>query len=170
MTREMIVRIRPLKLEDTKNIVCWRNKKFVLENFIDRRSITDEDHIQYFVSKIEKGFVRQFIINANEVDIGTVFLRDIDGANRKAEFGIFIGEEAYLGKGIGKLVIKQILEYAFNELDLNKVFLRVLSENKRAIASYENSGFKFEGCFRQDVFVEGKFLDIVFMSVLKEEW
>ena len=138
----MNVEIRAIKPSDTNNIVKWRNSKHVLEYFIDRAKITPESHLYYYETKIEKGFVAQFIIVVDGIDVGTVFLRDISLKNRNAEFGIFNGEKDYLGKGIGGKANNLILNYAFNELFLDTVFLRVLKINERAIKSYIKIGFK----------------------------
>lgn len=165
----MNVKIRKLTLEDTENIVLWRNKSFVLENFIDRKQLTKENHIAYFNQRIVTKEVEQFIITCDEIDVGTVFLRDIDKINNKAEFGIFIGIEKYLARGIGALATKEILSFGFNELKLNKIFLRVLGKNTRAIKSYEKSGFKVEGCFKEELLLNDRYEDVVFMSVLRGE-
>ena len=53
---------------------------------------------------------------------------------------------------------------------LNKIFLRVFKENLSAIKCYKNCGFLEDGTFREDVLVDGKYRDIVFMSILKAEW
>lgn len=166
----MVISIRKLTIYDTDRIVKWRNQDFVLENFIDQRKLTRENHIAYYHSRIETKEVIQYIIVCDQIDIGTVFLRDIDYKNGKAEFGIFIGEKRYIGKGIGSKVVELILQEAFNNLHLNKVFLRVLSKNERAIKSYIKSGFKIDGCFREDIKVGDAFEDIMFMSVLRREF
>jgi UDP-4-amino-4,6-dideoxy-N-acetyl-beta-L-altrosamine N-acetyltransferase len=164
--------IRPITLDDTDNIIKWRNNPQVSENFIYRKGLTREDHIYWMKNKVETGKVAQFIIVEKESgkDIGSVYLRDIDYNYSKAEFGIFIGDEDAHGKGYGTQATMHILEYAFSELKLNKVFLRVFSYNAGAIRCYEKAGFTNEGCFRQDVIIDGKPYDIVFMGFLKSEW
>lgn len=54
--------------------------------------------------------------------------------------------------------------FFFEQLGINKVYLRVLSENLRAYRSYLNAGFKKEGIFQQDVWIDGKAYDIIFMA------
>ena len=137
----MKVNLRKITLDDTYKIVNWRNQDFVLENFIDRRLISIESHNKYFEKRIISGLVDQFIIVCDGKDIGSTFLRDIDYVKKQAEFGIFIGEKEYLSKGIGTIACSLILEYGFNILGLEKIFLRVLKNNTRAQKSYLKSGF-----------------------------
>jgi UDP-4-amino-4,6-dideoxy-N-acetyl-beta-L-altrosamine N-acetyltransferase len=165
----MKVVLRDIDKQDTANIVKWRNSPHVLEYFLDQTLLTEEKHNEWLNTKVLPGFVKQMIILVPELkmDVGTVFLRDIDRINLKAEFGIFIGELTARGKGIGKQATQQIVEVAFSELCLHKVYLRVLKRNDQAIAMYEKVGFKQCGFFRDDVLIENNFEDIIFMEILK---
>ena len=166
------VTIRPMTEADTANIVRWRNTPSVYEHFIYRTPLTEEAHLNWLHNRVETGDVAQFIIVDTESgeDVGSVYLRDIDTENKKCEYGIFIGEDSCRGKGIGSAAAKLALDYAFDTLGLNRVFLRVFADNTRAIKSYENAGFVYEGKFRDDVIIDGKAYDMVFMGILREDW
>ena len=165
-----MVAIRPITREDTPNIISWRNNPRVLHNFIDQNPLDEETHLSWLDNYVDKGKTAQFIICANGADVGSVYLRDICHIHKKAEFGIFIGDDAYTGKGIGTEAARLIIDYGFMELGMNKIFLRVLAENVSAIRSYEKSGFVPEGCFVEDVYLNGFFHDVVFMAILKGSW
>ncbi len=164
------VKIRPITEADTDNIIKWRNNPAVSNNFIYRSTFTKESHLNWYNNKIKTGEVVQFIISYENADVGSVYIRDIDMNNKKGEFGIFLGEERFFGKGIGTSATKLILDYAFNELNLNKVYLRVFTKNLGAIKSYEKAGFKQDGIFREDVIINSIPYDIMFMSMLKNEY
>ena len=57
-------------------------------------------------------------------------------------------------------------EYAFKSLDLHKLMLRVHADNERAIKSYARAGFEKEAYLKDDVFVNGKYTDIVLMGLI----
>lgn len=166
------VKIRPMTEADTANIVKWRNTPSVYEHFIYRTPLTEEAHLNWLHNRVETGDVAQFIIVDTESgkDVGSVYFRDIDREHQKCEYGIFIGEDCCRGKGIGSTAAKLALDYAFKELGMNRVFLRVFADNKQAIRSYEKAGFKYEGTFRDDVIIDGTPCDMVFMAILKREW
>lgn len=172
MTINRIVSLRPVKLSDTENIVRWRNQTFVKNNLYSQEELTTEQHINYYHQFIESSKVIQFIISVQKnekiVDIGTTFLRNIDNHSKKAEFGIFIGEQDALGKGYGKAATKQVLDYAFVRLKLNRVYLTVFSDNISAIKAYETSGFQFEGCLKQDFLRYDGFADVTVMGITKD--
>lgn len=138
------VYLRPMTKEDTDNIVNWRNKDFVRNNFIDRALFTHEGHLNWIKTMVDTKKVVQFIIvkKDDNKDIGSVYLRDIDYDAKTAEYGIFIGDEDALNKGFGSESAKLILKYAKEELKLNKVFLRLYKDNEKALNSYKNAGFK----------------------------
>lgn len=164
------VSIRPITLDDTDDIVRWRNSDFVRSKFIYRRIITKEMHEKWMSDFVFVGNVAQFIIEHNNEKIGSVYLRDIDNNNLKAEFGIFIGDSTNTSKGKGSEATLLILRYAFNTLKLNKVFLRVLASNYRAIKSYEKVGFIKEGIAREDVIIDDVKHDVLFMSILSNDF
>ena len=62
-----------------------------------------------------------------------------------------------------------ILQYGFRQLGLHKITLRVLEKNKRAIRSYEKAGFKKEGCFVDDVFVDDQYENIIYMAIFEKQ-
>ena len=165
------IMLREIDMKDTDNIIRWRNNPNVRSKFCFQETFTNEMHMNWYNTRVKTGNVVQFIIvdQENNMDIGSVYLRDIDLKNRKAEFGIFIGENIARGKGSGTKATKRIIEYGFKELKLNKIFLRVFADNLRAIASYKKAGFEEEGIFKQDVIVNaGEYKDMVFMAIFNK--
>lgn len=163
--------LRLMTYEDTDNIVAWRNSEDVRKRFLYRGLFTRESHEAWIKNMIETGKVVQMMICDLSMDkpLGSVYIRDIDRTSRKAEYGIFIGEAEARGRGIGTAAAKLMLRYCFEEEKLHKVFLRVIADNMQAYRSYEKAGFKKEAYLKDEVFVDGEYLDIVFMAVLESE-
>ena len=63
-----------------------------------------------------------------------------------------------------------LLEFNFDELNLNRVQLWVYGFNQRAFRSYEKAVFTHEGTARQGIYREGQYHDLHLMAVLREEW
>ncbi len=164
--------LRPLSLADTDLIVEWRNREFVKENFIYRGAFTKEGHLTWIETKIKTGEVIQFVLcTCEDRPIGSVYLRDIDRAHGKAEYGIFIGEKDALSCGYGTVAAKLAVSFAFEELGLHKLMLRVLEGNDRAKRSYEKAGFVQEAYLKDEVFLDGRYRDLILMACInpKEE-
>ena len=163
------VSIRPITYDDTEDIIRWRNSDYVRSRFIDQRLFTKESHEYWLKNFVETGKVAQFIILLDDKGVGSVYLRDIDYDKKSAEYGIFIGEESARGKGVGTKSANLILEYAFGELKLEKIFLRVYKDNPGAIKSYEKAGFVDNG-LRESVCVNGISKEVVFMELEKKDF
>lgn len=156
--------------EDTDLIVDWRNKDEVRKRFVYQKMFTRQTHENWISTMVDTGKVVQMIICEKETNrpLGSVYLRDIDYENKKAEYGIFIGEDDARGKGIGTKAAKQMIAYAFEELHLHKLFLRVFADNVRAVKSYEHAGFVEEAFLKDEVFIDGEYRDMIWMAIINE--
>ncbi len=158
--------LSPISYDDTDDIVRWRNKPCVREQFIYRETFTREIHENWMKNRVETGEVVQFIIHdaVSGRKIGSVYLRDIDRVGGRCEFGIFIGEEEFLNRGYGSEAAKLIAGYAFQNLNMHEIYLRLLAKNQRALHSYQKAGFVTERFSKADVVIDGEPCDVIFMS------
>lgn len=101
--------------------------------------------------------------------IGTVELRVVPHANR-AELGIAIQDKSQWSRGYGTETVRQVLDYGFGELGLNRIELTVDEQNARGRRCYEKCGFREEGLLRQHRLVDGEYGNTVMMAVLRTEW
>lgn len=163
--------LRPITMEDTQRIVAWRNEERVRRNFIYQTPFTKEGHENWMRTKVASGEVVQFIIceKGNGRPVGSVYFRDIDPLNKKAEYGIFIGEADSAGKGIGTEAARLAVAYARDQLKLHKLMLRVFADNVAAVKSYQNAGFVQEAYLKDEFLQNGQYRDLLFMAVLFEE-
>lgn len=168
--RSKHIHFRPLALEDTDEIIAWRNSAFVRQHFIYQQPFTRDGHLRWFAEQLLSGRAVQFLVCANDDGrhLGSVYLRDIDRTHGKAELGIFLGETA-CGHSINTEAVRLLVRYAFEELHLHRVYLRVFADNARAIAAYQKAGFAVEGRLRDSVGMDGTYRDLLLMSVLASE-
>ena len=120
--------------------------------------------------KDEQTVVLGIVVKETDLLIGSAGLHQIHFKDRHAEFGILIGEKSAWGKGYGTEVTALMTGYGFATLNLNRVWLRVHEDNQRGIKAYEKVGFKREGVLRQHKYREGRYVDVVVMGILREEW
>lgn len=130
------------------------------------------------IEKTEKWFDSHFgedtrydaVIEADRVPVGTIGLLSIDRKNSKAEYYIAMGETSYKGKGIAKEASLLILQYGFETLLLNRIYLYTEVENVAAQKLFEKVGFVREGLIRQDILSHGKYADRYAYGYLREDW
>lgn len=99
-----------------------------------------------------------------------VYLLNINWLSRSGELGLMIGEKSLHRKGIGEFATRQMLDHAFFDLNLQRVYLTTLARNTIAIRLYKKVGFVEEGLLRQAAFKRGRFDDVTFMSCLAEDY
>lgn len=102
--------------------------------------------------------------------IGFMGLYDVHLTARKAELRIMIGEKNLWGKGYGTEATELLTYYAFDRLNLNRVWLGVTSDSKRAFRTYERVGYQVEGMLRQDIYRNSRYYDSIRMSILREDY
>ncbi len=101
--------------------------------------------------------------------IGEVRLQTIRWFNRKAEISIVFLPE-YRGLGLGGKVLGQIIDYAFNKMNLHRLEAEIYEYNTAAQKLFERFGFKKEGTLREARYTDGKYYDILRYGLLRSEW
>ncbi|WP_136605650.1 GNAT family N-acetyltransferase [Paenibacillus dokdonensis] len=110
------------------------------------------------------------IIKEDGIPIGNTQLFNIHPWSKHSEFGIWIGDKRVWGQGYATEATSVVLKFAFERLNLHKVYLTVDADNPGAIRSYEKSGFKKDGIQRDEVYKNGQYVDRIMMSILKHEY
>ncbi|MGQ0797520.1 MAG: GNAT family N-acetyltransferase [Methanobacteriota archaeon] len=164
------VLLRPLGSGDLRRLVKWFSDPRV-SHFLGRTSgVTLAEEERWFREYERKVDEQVFAIEVEGKHVGNVGLHKVDRAHRKADLGVLIGEATLWSRGYGTDAIRAALRYAFEVLGLHKVSLDVLEYNHRAIRAYEKVGFVREGVHRQDIYKDGRFVDVVRMSILAGEF
>ena len=170
MWREVEVTIRKFDRTDIPKKVEWINNP-------ENNQFLHYD-IPICVEKTEKWFDSHegedtrfdAVIEADGIPVGTIGLLAIDKKNSKAEYYIAMGETAYKGKGVAKKASKLILEYGFQTIGLNRIYLFTEVENIAAQKLFEKVGFTKEGIIRQDIVSHGCYVDRFAYGLLREDW
>jgi RimJ/RimL family protein N-acetyltransferase len=167
--------LRPLRASDHATSVRWRNDAKIRDNILGYRFPITEEMEAHWVDAVLNDQSRTRVVLAIEdkedgVFVGFVYLNNIDWFARNAEFGILIGERSRQGRGLAKDALALVAGYAFTTLNLNRLYLRVVSFNKRALRLYRSFGFVVEGVQRKHAFVRGRYYDVALMGLLRREF
>lgn len=101
--------------------------------------------------------------------IGTCSLHDIDWISRRGEVGYMIGEKTHWGAGIATEIVRLIVDYAFNRLNLNKIKAGVVDGNIGSIKALEKNGFKQYAVEEENYYLEGKYLNTYLFRKFQRE-
>lgn len=164
--------LSPLNIEDAEKYVGWFCD-FKTTDGIEKSGniMTLQAEREWIEKSLKNNELNFAIVNLeNNEAIGTCGIVDINYQNRIATVGILIGEERNRSNGYGTEVLRLLLDFGFNYLNLNNIMLTVLSFNERAIKCYEKVGFKEFGRRRQCYFLNGKYYDKIYMDILSNEF
>ena len=101
--------------------------------------------------------------------IGTCGFTAFNCTSDSAEVGYVLNPE-YWGKGIATEALTRVLQFAFEELKLNRVEARFMEDNERSRRVMEHVGMTFEGVLREAMLIKGSYLNIGICSILQSEW
>ena len=164
------MKLRKLEYNDIPYMIEWMHDSSVTEFLRNNFSEVDEEKAKKFIdSSISNTCVNYAIVDDSNEYMGTVSLKNIDNENKKAEYAICMRNKA-MGKGLSRFATDEILRIAFEDLDLNKVYLYVSKDNIRANKFYQKYNFILEGEFKEDMFIKGEFKDIYWYRILKREY
>jgi len=163
------VTLRPLGPQHLDRTLAWTNDPALARLLNRQRQVTPDEHRRWFAQLAARTDTRLFAIELvpDARHVGNVWLADIDRVHRKAEVRIVIGDTEGTDRGIGTAALMRVIELAFSDLDLQRVYAYVLDINPRAKRAFEKAGFVVEGRLRRDRFTGEAFVDTFLLARLK---
>ena len=161
--------LRALEASDLETLAGWRNDPRVRPHFFTDRDIDPAGQGAWLASVRADGTRRFFAVDAGGTLAGTISLDGIDRDRRSAEVGNVLIDPERQGRGLGLAAVRRVIEIGFGTEGLERLELRVFSDNRRAIALYERCGFRSEGVERGAVLKDGRRRDVLRMGILRSD-
>lgn len=169
-----LVRLRELTTADQPALRAFVNDPEVMRASSIYAPVSDVQQEAWFRSAMTNSHMVWFgvedIRREEPTLVGTCCIVDIDWVGRVGELRIRIGDKQAWGEGIGTDACAVLLDFAFDDLNLERVGLRFWGRNTRAQRVYEKLGFVLEGRLRGAGFIHGQRDDLVLMGILRNEW
>ena len=129
----------------SEEYVGWINDKDV-NQYLETKRTTLEELRSYITKKKEDEncLFLGIYFKENNKHIGNIKLEPIDFKKKIATMGMLIGDKKYWGRGLATEALNLLVEWSFNNLDLDEIDLGVLKDNAAAIRVYEKAGFKIK--------------------------
>lgn len=147
----------------------WRNQDYVRNNMFNQQIISEEEHSSFVASLKDSQEKSINICFVGEKPFGVIHY-DYFRKNDNLEFGYYLVDASYNNSGLGIIMEYALLNHAFYELEVHKVFCRTLARNEKVVSLHSHFGFFTEGVLRQHIKIQNNYLDIVFQAIDKNTW
>jgi diamine N-acetyltransferase len=165
-----LIYLRELEPGDLKQYNLWQNDPELMDylgkNYGYVAQAVDEMSYQQYLKTRDKNVRLSIIQKEDNRYIGNVNLTHIHRINQSAEFSILIGPPDLRSKGMGTQATQLMVNHGLYNLNLHRIYLKVLADNIIAIKTYEKVGFQIEGTQREAMFKNGRYLNLINMSLL----
>ena len=171
------IRLEPFTIADFDQLKNWINTPMLMQEWaggLFRFPLRDKSLNWYIENtnepKKSTAFVFKVVLITTGESIGHASLGNISYGNQSGRITrIFISTD-HQGKGYCKHIIRELLKYGFEMLDLHRIELGVYSHKTAAINCYKSAGMKIEGTMRDILKTRDGFWSMTEMSMLRHEW
>ena len=172
-TERLILRIP--ELEDAENLARVINHPDIANTTLMIPHPYTVDDAEWFINNSRDPKTREtdhrfliFLKDTGEL-VGGIGLEGIKPLFKTGEIGYWCAVDHW-GKGIVTEATMRVLKFAFEELDLNRVYTVCMTGNNASSRVMEKCGMKFEGTAREEVIKYEKPTDLHHYAILKSEW
>ena len=167
--------LRPLKIEDLPKVNQWRNDLELIKltqgiRFPKTKEMDEEWFNDVLRDKSNKNIYFGIDDKESEEFIGIISLNNIDYISGIASWGLIIGDINYRCKGYSKEITNLFFDYAFNMLNLRKLWGYMIEGNEGAKKMHERLGSIYEGVLKKHIFYDGKFNDVYIVSIFHDSF
>jgi RimJ/RimL family protein N-acetyltransferase len=166
------VYLRKLQKTDLPTTLAWMQRPDIYIMMGIKSPVSAQSQEKWFENlqtRTDK-IVFAVCLKSNDSHVGNVSLDQIDLYNRNARMSIFLAEKEQRGEGLGSDALMLLLTYAFEDLGLHRVYVKMEADNPQLLDFYKKHGFRNEGRLVQHEIKNGKFVDKQIAAVLRPDW
>jgi [ribosomal protein S5]-alanine N-acetyltransferase len=154
------------------NYLAWMNDPEVTQFLESRWKPYQRDDLEAFVASIRASgddFLFGIFLQESGEHIGNIKIGNINRIHRYADLGLVIGAKQFWGQGYATEAIRLATEYAFQELNLNKLVAQIYAPNVGSRKAFENAGYRVVGQYSKHRFYKGRFVDAVLVERCRDD-
>jgi len=173
-TEGKIVKIRPLKLSDAKDLYENIKDREVSRWTVIPHPYSMKEAVKFirkssYRTKKKTGFSLGIVLEETNKVAGGISLHAVDWKNNRAELSYWLGKK-YWGRGIATEAILLMLKFGFEKLKLHRIYAEVAEKNIASQKVLEKCGFRREGMEREEIYKFGKWHNTYWYGILKDDF
>ncbi|MDH0364472.1 UDP-4-amino-4,6-dideoxy-N-acetyl-beta-L-altrosamine N-acetyltransferase [Comamonas aquatica] len=160
--------LRSIAVDELELMRAWRNEPAVRANMFTQHEISYEEHLIWWEKTKVRTDQKYFMYEMAGAPVGIAAFTGIDIRSQNSAWAFYASPSA--PKGTGSKMEFLMLDHAFDDLKIHKLYCEVLAFNKSVIKLHQKFGFRIEGVFKQQYKVNDNFVDIYRLGILASEW
>ncbi|MBN1894425.1 GNAT family N-acetyltransferase [bacterium] len=172
MLEGKFVTLKILEKNEIEQVRQWRNTPELYRHFASRDFITEPQQDNWFQHKAAAKDSLFLMISHRKSGqrIGLTHLESISHRNQNACWGIYIALPQYRLGVLAKEAALLLFNYGFGYLNLHKIYGNTLAGNSRGRKFHRSIGFVEEAVFKEQVFLDGRFEDLIWIALFRSTW
>ena len=171
-SRKRIVIRQLLPGDVSDNYLAWMNDPEVTQFLESRWKPYQREDLESFIASMRASaddFLFGIFLQDTGEHIGNIKIGNINRIHRYADLGLVIGAKKFWGQGYATEAIRLATEYAFRELDLNKLIAQIYAPNAGSRKAFEKAGYRVVGQYAKHRFYQGRFVDAVLVERCRDD-
>lgn len=166
-----IVKLRPIEGKDLPTVQAWFNMK-PYQGYEDELKEWSMDHVSQWFHDMQHHHTREwyFVQDEQYNAIGLAGLNNINWITRKSNIQFNIYQKGGVDAKYAPELMKIMLKYCFNHLNLNKIYCSIPEVDENKIQFLSSSGFTIEGTARDHHFWNGRYVDTMHLGMLRKDY
>lgn len=164
--------LRKISINDVKDMFEYSSNAEVTK-YLSYTHKNIEEAVEYIENK-EKAYKEGKCMlwgiehKDNKKYIGAVGFTHHDSIHNVGEIAYTLSRE-YWKIGLGYEAVKRIIDFGFENMNLNRIQARCWEENTNSSGLMERLDMKYEGLLREQIFIKGLYRNVKIYSLLKSE-
>lgn len=163
------MKLRHATDDDLVRVLEWRNSQKVRLTMYNDQIISVDQHVIWFERMLKDDAIVFLICEYEGAPVGLVNFTNLDHKNSRCDWGFYLGADS-LPRGAGTSMCRLGLQYAFTNLQMRKVCGEAFAFNTASIRVHEKLGFIQEGRFREHIYKNGVYEDVIRFGLLKDDF
>lgn len=171
MLDDDMIYLRKLEQTDLDRTWVWINDPAIFLKIGVQIPVSKTAQLKWFerLDLTTDRLVLAICLKEDDVHVGNVSLDSLEPRHRSARFSIFIGDSGRRGRTVGSRALTLFAGYAFDFLNLHRIWCKTTAGDARIVRFYEQLGFQREGVLRQHEFIAGRYVDKILFGLLRGE-
>lgn len=172
MLQSKRIKLRAIEERDLALIISWHNNPQRHSFFYEYPPTSfNKQHFKFEKQPHNTSEINLVISTLDGIAIGTVSLYNIDFRHREAEWGrLLIADEAFKNEEVSAEAEALILHYAFEYLNLHKLYCEVFAGNEKEVLIHQKFGFRPEAILNAHIFKSGKYVDVILLALFEDDY